>query len=476
MRALKVLLADNDCDFRQSLRIFLEIKGFIVQEAASVGEALQILEHMGVDTVLSDLRMEDDDNGSDISGLEIARMANKKQILCLILTAFPTIETTRLALRALGAKPLAVDYIPKANGPEAVLQAINRFRGLSILHLSDLHPRLTSEGCMLYDLERACDEFLEDVTSWQGLALNPLQAIVLSGDISHQCRPENFRLAWEILERFSRQLDIPLDHFVLSPGNHDIDRVRAKAVSNTLLSMREGNSAWFDKFKAYLEFTRYFYDNEEAFSPDHLYRIFVFENRVAVVAFNSCVVEGDAVHVCQACNGKEHYHGWIDTRQVRDAGEELNQFHWDGLRIGTFHHHIRQENQSKRKNRCQGDHLWNYHVNDHLLKFTFSENGFRILLHGHQHKVELKQTETLGTNVPYNFGSGTFWLTTRDEQQAANYLLLGLSPVQGASHVVMRKYQPSTLDRPGHWAQDDSIRPEGIIPLPNIVIPANDSF
>lgn len=474
MQAIRILLAENDRDYRESLRGFLELEGFRVREAAGPAEARAALEDGRLDLVLADLRLADDDDESDLSGLELASAAREARVPCLILTAYPTVEVIRLALRVLGEEPLANDFLQKGDGPRAVAAAIREMRGFSILHLSDLHLRAAGDGGSIFDLERASEAFLADVIALPGLALDPVGAVVVSGDLANRCQPESFRMARDFLERVARKLALPLERFVLAPGNHDVDRAKARAVPDSPAAMRAGDPAWFDKFEPFLAFTRDFY-GEPAFTRGRLYRTFVFDDRVALAAFNSCLVEGDAAALCRACQdgrGKEHYHGWIDGAQVREAGAELDRAGWKGTRIGVFHHHVAPPGARTGPEGCQGDHLWSYHDEDQLLKFALYDSGFRIVLHGHQHKAGLNQPGTLGAGIPCHFGSGTFWLTSRDEGATANYLVLGLSPIHGRSRVLMRRYHPSTPDRRGHWAADDLIQPDGVVPLPETVIPA----
>ena len=474
MNKLRILIADNDTEYRKSLHIFLEAEGFLVIETASFEETLRILDTATyLDIALVDLHLKDDHAEKDFSGLEIATELRKKNIPCIIITAFDTVETTRLALKHLGSKSLAIDYVPKKYGPQAVLNAIGRLYGITLLHISDLHPKLLEDGEEPGNQDQAYTDFLGHIQEQPGLALNPIRAILVSGDISFQFRSESFDRSRAYLERLSNQLHIPLDQILLTPGNHDINRRKASLTQDSLLAIKEGDSTWFNKFDEYLEFTRHFY-GERAFSVDKLYRIFTFDNRVAIVAFNSCLVEGNPKYECESCktnNNKIHYHGWIDRHQVRQAGEELDRMNWSGLRIGMFHHHVIPDKTIQLSDPCQDDHLWPYDHPDHRLKFTFYEYGFRILLHGHRHKVKIGRSPIVSSGVPYHFGSGAFWTSNSDEQETANYLLLQLSPIEGGSRILMGKYHYQTGERPGYWGPDDFIQPNGVIPLPDITIP-----
>jgi DNA-binding response OmpR family regulator len=120
-----LLLADNDPDYRHSLRALLELENWQVEDADSVKQALDKLEILLPDLMLVDLRLSNDKDDYDISGLEVAKKAVEKHISCIIITAFPSVDATRLALRRRGDIPLADDFVPKVAGPHAILDAIN---------------------------------------------------------------------------------------------------------------------------------------------------------------------------------------------------------------------------------------------------------------------------------------------------------------------------------------------------------------
>jgi len=123
----KILLADNSIEYRRFVTQFLESEGYGVTEAESSKGAQEKLESQGFDLLLVNLRMNDDFDLDDISGLEIAKFASERGIPCILLTAFPTVELARTALRSQGAESLAKDLISKSGGAQALLKSIRRF-------------------------------------------------------------------------------------------------------------------------------------------------------------------------------------------------------------------------------------------------------------------------------------------------------------------------------------------------------------
>jgi len=134
-----ILFADNDADFLKTRAEFLRQEGYHVIEAANSTEARQRLEAGGIDLAILDIRLEDDDDEQDVSGLWLAKETAEKvptivtsgfmeqMVPKIILTGFPSYENVREALSPkVGGLPPAVDFVVKQEGPEALLAAIRR--------------------------------------------------------------------------------------------------------------------------------------------------------------------------------------------------------------------------------------------------------------------------------------------------------------------------------------------------------------
>jgi DNA-binding response OmpR family regulator len=157
---VRLLLVDNSAAYRHSVRGFLELEGYSIIEAGTVEEAMEKLELDNFDLVLTGLRLEDDSDFDDMSGLQVAKAAANSELPCIIVTAFPTVELARMALRSKKGNPLAVDLVLKSSGPQALLDSIQlalrnvraseSARGLSV----DLEKGLVSKDGKQVDLTR----------------------------------------------------------------------------------------------------------------------------------------------------------------------------------------------------------------------------------------------------------------------------------------------------------------------------------
>jgi two-component system response regulator PhoP len=124
MSKATILVADDNVKYRESLRQLLELEGYQAIEAASQKEVREQLDKERPDLALLDLRFTDHENERDFSGLTMAKLAAQRGIPCIVITAYDTAEAARMALRSRGTEPLAEDFVPKREGPHAVLYAI----------------------------------------------------------------------------------------------------------------------------------------------------------------------------------------------------------------------------------------------------------------------------------------------------------------------------------------------------------------
>jgi len=127
---VNILLADNDLDFINTRAEFLKNAGYKVVLAVSPTDAKKLLENGEVDLAILDIRLNDDDDEKDISGLNIARTV-APFIPKIMLTNFPTGDNVRDSLgyvTTLGM-PAAVDFLDKKEGPSGMIGAVSNAIG-----------------------------------------------------------------------------------------------------------------------------------------------------------------------------------------------------------------------------------------------------------------------------------------------------------------------------------------------------------
>jgi predicted nucleotide-binding protein len=124
---IRILFADNDPDFLSTRREFLEPAGYDIILASTPAEAEKHLLHGKIDLAILDIRLKDDGDEKDTSGLVLAKEV-ALSVPKIILTGYPSYETAREALGSskINGLPPAVDYISKLDGPENLLEAVKK--------------------------------------------------------------------------------------------------------------------------------------------------------------------------------------------------------------------------------------------------------------------------------------------------------------------------------------------------------------
>jgi CheY-like chemotaxis protein len=123
-----LLLADNDAKFREAWGEALSEAGYDTRLASNPKQAQNLLRETDIDLAILDLRLVEDTDENDASGLEIATDKAFRHIPKIVLTAFPTsYENLR---RALGLTPdelpATIAFVDKAEGPNTLLEVVHR--------------------------------------------------------------------------------------------------------------------------------------------------------------------------------------------------------------------------------------------------------------------------------------------------------------------------------------------------------------
>ena len=117
MKAIKVLLVEDDRALRQALGDTLELGGFAYRAVGSAEEALEAVAEEAFSLVVSDVNMP----GMDGHQLLARLRANQPQLPVLLMTAHAAVERAVEAMRQ-----GAVDYLVKPFEPRALLELVTR--------------------------------------------------------------------------------------------------------------------------------------------------------------------------------------------------------------------------------------------------------------------------------------------------------------------------------------------------------------
>jgi DNA-binding response OmpR family regulator len=122
-----VLFMDNAQDFLEVQSALLEQAGYQVLRASTLEAAEASLGERRIHLAILDIRMLDENDEHDISGLTLAQKEEYRPVPKIILTSYPGYEYVREALGlAPDGQPPAVNFLDKDEGPEALIQAVEQ--------------------------------------------------------------------------------------------------------------------------------------------------------------------------------------------------------------------------------------------------------------------------------------------------------------------------------------------------------------
>ena len=120
----RVLISDNHLEFLDTRAEFLEMAGYQVLKATNPNQTRQAMMNANIHLAILDVRLTNDGDDTDKSGLDIARDPTLRFIPSIMLTDFPVVDDVRDALRS--GESSAVDYVTKKAGPQAMIEAVNQ--------------------------------------------------------------------------------------------------------------------------------------------------------------------------------------------------------------------------------------------------------------------------------------------------------------------------------------------------------------
>jgi two-component system NtrC family response regulator len=124
MNAGKILLVDNEPNYRDTVCQFLEDQGYEVLVASNPASAAELMKAERPALAVIDIRLLDNTDEKDETGLALAKQTDPS-IPKIILTAFPNYQAVREAMKpSLDGLPAAVSFVAKQEGLYKLLEVI----------------------------------------------------------------------------------------------------------------------------------------------------------------------------------------------------------------------------------------------------------------------------------------------------------------------------------------------------------------
>ncbi len=293
-----------------------------------------------------------------------------------------------------------IEVVEEVFAPEATIEAS---ACPIFLHLSDIHfgsrpgangdkvdmHRFSDEGDYSRTLNQHLkDEFISGRSHFKqsGERLH----LIVSGDLTYTATANEFRLVEKFLNDLCADLSIDKSRVFIVPGNHDINWDEAKI----------DKSRRFDNFVTFLDsfygaelfrkmFPRVTWDfkvNTERPEPKDIVSVY-HDSKLGllIVGLNSCVYEDN-----------QHHYGFVGGKQMRVVSELMDELRVpaETLMVAVFHHHLHPFPEPVVISPNTGVMIDISTIRDAgLIERDLEKLGFDLVLHGHKHKAQIRETK-----------------------------------------------------------------------------------
>jgi len=246
-----------------------------------------------------------------------------------------------------------------------------------IVHLSDLHFSTKHHSFTLEPdgVRRPLVTLLADDLKDVGKG-KPPAAVIISGDLTWQGRPEEFDLAYDFINNLQSITGLEPQHFVIVPGNHDIqwskqrgDKYHKEKKVTAVSEAAEKNY-------------RQFFERTLACAPNAFFamgRRYILGNYIAVdiVGLNSSRLE------------QKHFagYGYVGLEQVDKAAGAMGwqrEDHRVRCRMLILHHHLAPVTPEEEVTTY--DRIYSLTLDSGQLVYRTLELGVDLVAHGHMHQ------------------------------------------------------------------------------------------
>ncbi|HEX8537427.1 MAG TPA: metallophosphoesterase, partial [Cystobacter sp.] len=326
----------------------------------------------------------------------------------------------------------------------------SRTTPLRILHLSDLHVGAGADPVSLLQ------PLISDLTDPSDLAVDHLDYLVISGDITNRADPAEFKKALEFVSALRERFALTAERCIIVPGNHDLDwktrvyewhsqlEVDVKRLpAGGYKQQGEGylvrdDAKYPERFR---NFSQYFHhpllQREYPLDPEQqCISLLSTDTRLQFLAMNS------SWEVDQWFPERSHLHEGALSRGLMAAQRQLEQARETGqlpaevpvLKLAVWHHPITGNEKMQR---------------DAFLG-KLQQAGVRLILHGHVHEL---RNELMGytdrSHQLHVIGAGSFGAPASHRPESAPRLYNLL--VVTRDHALVRVHTRALLNKGGSW-------------------------
>ena len=214
--------------------------------------------------------------------------------------------------------------------------------------------------------------------------------LLISGDVSDMSEKNEYEYAEKFLEQIMRDLNMPKDHLLIVPGNHDINRDECLQEAKTD-SSKQAHLCNIGKYKYFAEFYKNITGKVFPVDMAVVDVMGIHDEKIMFIGVNS--------------NYKIGYvdgYGAVNVDGFKNQMTDLNGKYSDYIKIALFHHNIVSdyEHNTSSYGSFKKDDWLNF---KHELEYY----GFKCAIFGNEHT---RSSHKVGDNDMYYSDAGSFAL------------------------------------------------------------------
>lgn len=272
-------------------------------------------------------------------------------------------------------------------------------RTLNILHISDSHIQKRDAA----DIKEIVKKLIDDIKNVQKQKDISIDLICFTGDLIQRgdkaLKDEmQWELAMELLvNKLLLELDLPLDRFIIVPGNHEVDiskifyvleeGLQTKSLEKINMLLHNFDPSYRERLYYFYEFIRNQNSNVEISNLGYTYNKYINELNIGI----SCV---DSAWRSSGKGSSEKGNLYLGIRELQELYTHIEN---SDIKICLMHHPV------------------DWLVDSEILEVERELAKYDIVLRGHIHEEDLKQVSqrnlktifsTAGKLYPLEFSEG----------------------------------------------------------------------
>ena len=228
--------------------------------------------------------------------------------------------------------------------------------------------------------------------------------IVITGDLADQSLQQEYVFLKKILDRILEGLKVEIDHVMILPGDHDVNRAKLALAYEKSDKSKFAYELSEDKFFFFSEFYRDFLKRDFQYDKVICDKLVFEQEKLIMIGLNSNGRIGTMGGL-----------GYIDNDQLNEELKALNAGLVDYSKVALFHHNLSGQYESN------PDGQWDHQNKIEILR-TLENHQFKVVFFGNEHTSGSNSSNQLAQISVGSFakkgslaGFKTYTIVSKDE-------------------------------------------------------------